>query len=99
MEGGYDASSTVGNQSLETRESVQQEMPSLDQQIYHQQQQQQQQQHHQLPQNQMQIQSERPQMEIPAAKVMIDCEHITHLTIDARASRVMIANNDLNIFA
>lgn len=60
MESGYDASSTVGNQSLETRESVQQEMPSLDQQIYHHQQQQ------QSLQQRMQNQSE---MEIPAAKV------------------------------
>lgn len=84
MESGYDASSTVGNQSLETRESVQQEMPSLDQQIYHQQQQQQQHQHQQQQQqiqhtqNQMQIQPEQPQMEIPAAKVnMRDCEQIT----------------------
>lgn len=75
IESGYDASSTVGNQSLETRESVQQEMPSLDQQIYHQQQQQQhqqqqQQQQNQITQNQLQIEHERPPMEIPAAKVI-----------------------------
>lgn len=83
MDGGnYDASSTVGNQSLETRESVQQDMASLDQQIYLQQQQQQQQlqQQNQLTQNQMQMQipPERPAMEIPAAKVMIRSR--THLT-------------------
>lgn len=82
MESGNDASSTVGNQSVETRESVQQEMPSLDEQIYHQQQQQQSlqqqiQQQIQLTQNQMQIQPERPPMEIPAAKVNFIMYYIT----------------------
>lgn len=71
MESGFDASSTVGNQSLETRESIQQEMPSLDQQIYHQQQ-------HQSLQQHMQNQSERPPLEIPAAKVNLIVIHLSN---------------------
>lgn len=92
MESGYDASSTVGNQSVETRESAQQEMPSLDEQIYHQQQQQQSlQQQIQHTQNQLQIQSERPPMEIPAAKVNFIVNHITILSLVARIRIVKLA--------
>lgn len=66
MEGGYDASSTVGNQSLDTRDSLQQEVTNPDR-IYQQQQSQQQQPQHQI-QMQNQPSTDRP-TEIPAAKV------------------------------
>lgn len=70
METGYDASSTVGNQSVETRESIQPEMPGLDQQIYQQQ-----------PQHQQHALQQRMQnhceMEIPAAKVNTAYNYLT----------------------
>lgn len=61
MEGGYDASDTVGNQNLDTRESLQQEVTNSNP-IYHEPQQLQ---HHQ----QNQTVADRP-TEIPAAKVL-----------------------------
>lgn len=65
MEGGYDASSTVGNQSVDTRESFQNEISNADR---IQQQQQQFQPNPQLPiQNQTSVDRA---MEIPAAKVL-----------------------------
>lgn len=93
MEGGYDASSTVGNQSLDTRDSLQQEVTNPDR-IYQQQQPQQQ------PQHQIQMQNQpstdRP-TEIPAAKVqkllLILSSYLAHTLKFTNTQTIVLISN------
>lgn len=93
MEGGYDASSTVGNQSLDTRDSLQQEVTNPDR-IYQQQQSQQQ------PQHQIQMQNQpstdRP-TEIPAAKVqkflLILSSYLAHTLKFTNTQTIVLISN------